>query len=132
MGDDWIYCLGVKAFGLCQYNPLMPNTAYFSIGEAIGSIALLLAFTQLVSPTFKFRFQVRHNTGWAAVVLFFLALFCVAIAAAIPSVLGYVVPVVGFPIFWELLGEVLVVSGVILLSTIYLRPTEFTTQNYKE
>jgi hypothetical protein len=131
VSDELIYCLGVKAFEWCHYNPLKPGIAYFSIGEAIASIALLFAFFQLATPTFKFRLAVRAKMGRTALVLFGLAFPCVVIAALIPSVLGYIVPVIGFPIFWEVLAGLLVVSGVSLLTFIYARPARFTDRSFK-
>lgn len=131
MSDELIYCLGIKAFGLCHYNPFKPGTAYFSIGEAIASIALLFAFFQLATPTFKFRLAVRAAMGRKALVLFGLAFPCVVIAAVIPSVLGYIVPVIGFPIFWEVLAGLLVVAGVSLLAVIYILPARFTDRSFK-
>ena len=131
MSDEWVYCLGIKAFGWCHYNPLQPGIAYFSIGEAIASIALLFAFFQLATPTSRFRLAVRPTMKWVALGLFVLAFFCVVGAAMIPSVLGYVIPVVGFPIFWEVLAGLLVVSGVSLLGFIYARPASFTKRSFK-
>jgi len=125
------YCLGIKAFGLCTYDPLKPGVVYFTIGEAIGSIALLLAFTQLVTPTLKFRLRVRRNVAIISAALFALAFISVVIAAVIPSVLGYVIPILGFPIFWEVVAAGFIVGGVACLGFIYLRPTKFIERNYK-
>lgn len=129
--EDQFYCLGVQALGLCQYNPLKPNAVYFSIGEAISSIALLLAFTQLVTPGLKFRLRVRATRTWIAGTFFILAFLCVLVAALIPSILSCVVPIVGFPIFWEAVAALLIFSGVIVLSSIYLIKTKFNRRNFK-
>src|SRR5260370_41760066 len=117
--DDWTACLGVKAFGLCRYDPLKPHAVYFSVGEAIGALAFLLAFTQLVTPGLTFRLRVHNRRAWVAFSLFAAAFGCVVVAALIPAVLGYVIPVVGFPIFWEVVGGALVLSGALVLAQTY-------------
>jgi len=126
-----INCLGIKAFGWCHYNPLQPGITYFSIGEAIASLALLFAFFQLATPTSRFRLAVRPTMKWVALGLFALAFFCVVGAAIIPSVLGHVVPLVGFPIFWEVLAGLLIFTGVLLLAFIYSWPARFTNRNFQ-
>jgi hypothetical protein len=130
--DDWIPCLGVKAFGLCRYDPLRPHAVYFSIGEAIGALAFLLAFTQFVTPGLKFRLRVHRWSAYVALALFVVAVVYVGIAALIPALLGYVVAVIGFPIFWETLGGLCVISGASVLGyTYYFSRAAFSDANCK-
>ena len=130
--DDWIPCLGVKAFGLCRYDPLKPHAVYFSIGEAIGALAFLLAFTQLVTPGLTFRLRVHRGKAYGALALFAIAVTCVGIAALIPALLGYVIPVFGFPILWETIAGLCVVSGAgVLAHTYYFGRATFSKATCK-
>ena len=51
-------CLGLEILGNCSYDPSNPERIYFSIGELIGIIALLIAFLQLSKPIIRFRIRV--------------------------------------------------------------------------
>jgi len=124
--DDWTFCLGIQAFGLCRYDPLRPHAVYFSIGEAIGALAFLLAFTQLVTPALRFRLRVRARRAWLAFATFIAAFICVVVAALIPATQGRVHPIVSFPIAWEVAGGALVLGGALLLVYSYFRRVTFT------
>lgn len=129
--EDQFYCLGIKALGLCSYNPAKPNNIYFSIGDAVAAIALVLAFTQLITPTLKFRLTVSSKAAWVAAGLFLVAVIFIFVAAILPNIPGAAVPLLGYPIFWEVTGGVLVVCASLLLS-VYLRAVVFNEKNYKK
>lgn len=124
-------CLGLDILGLCKYDPLNPANSYFSIGEAVSTFALLIAASQLAGPTLKFRLRVSRTKVHVALGFFVFAIVCASVAAALPAVLGYVVPVFGFPIFWELLGLLSVVVGGSVIAHLYLKPTIFSARNYE-
>ena len=124
-------CLGIDAFGLCKYDPLNPANSYFSIGEAVSTFALLIAVSQLAGPELKFRLRISRTKVHVALGCFVFAIFCASVAAVLPSILGYLVPVVGFPIFWELLGLLSVVLGGSVIAHLYLKPTSFSESNFE-
>lgn len=129
--DGFQPCLGIEVFGLCRYDPLNPANSYFSIGEAVSTFALLIAASQLAGPVLQFRLRISRAKVIAATGLFTLTIICAGVAAAIPSVLGYTVPVVGFPIFWELLGLLGIVIGGFILVHLYFRPAIYSETNFE-
>lgn len=131
--QDQFYCLGIKALGLCSYNPAQPNNIYFSIGDAVAAIALVLAFSQLITPTLQFRLKVSSKAAWVAASLFLIAVLVVFVAAILPNIPGTALPLLGYPIFWEVLGGVFVFCSSIILLVVYsLRPAVFNGGNYKK
>jgi len=48
MNNNEMYCLGLKFLGTCGYDPSKTLDSYFSLGELIAVIALLLAFYQVL------------------------------------------------------------------------------------
>jgi len=72
--------------GQSSYDPASPNRIYFSIGSAIATIALLLAFSQLISPIVKFRLSMSVFKPLVACVLFFIAILFVFVAAILPFI----------------------------------------------
>lgn len=57
--DETFSCLGIKALGWCQYNPLKPNNAYLTLGDALAALGLVIAFLQLGTPTVRLRNRIR-------------------------------------------------------------------------
>ena len=104
--EEFTACLGIESWGKCRYDPHAPGV-YFSLGDIAAVLALLIAFAQFASPQHKFRWRLSPGLRQAAIGLFSLSVLCVLTAAVLPSLLGTVVPVVGFPIFWETLGTLL-------------------------
>lgn len=129
--EDQFYCLGIKALGLCSYNPAKPNNVYFSIGDVVAAIALLLAFSQLITPTLMFRLKVSNNAAWIAAILFLMAVISVFAAAILPNFSGAAIPLLGYPVFWEVMGGALVVCASLLLSTYFFNAV-FNRKNHKK
>lgn len=130
--EDQFYCLGIKALGLCSYNPAKPNNVYFSVGDAVAAIALLLAFSQLMTPTLKFRLKIGGMAAWVAASLFIAAVMVIFAAAILPNIPGPAVPLLGYPIFWEVTGGVLVFCASLVLFVYSLRAAVFNKNNYKK
>ena len=113
------------------YDPSSPNRIYFSIGSAVTAIALVLAFNQLIRPITKFRLATGFFSLTIAYVLFIIAILLVFVAAILPFIPGKAPPLIGYPVFWE------VVAGILFIFTAFIfllrinRKAKFNKRNYK-
>lgn len=124
-------CLGLKILGECAYDPADPKS-YFTLGHLLSVIALLLALSQLSGPIIKFRVR-SHRISYKA--LFTTAIIAIAsifIATVLPFIPGRALPLIGYPIFWELLSAVLFVSAGIYVILKITKPAKFTSKNAEQ
>lgn len=122
MGDS--SCLGVELLGTCSYDPAAPNQSYFTIGQLISVIALLLAFSQLTKPIIKFRLNASKVNYKFAISASVFAIVCVFVATILPFIPGKALPLLGYPVVWEILaGLVLVIVAMRLLWAISRAPS---------
>lgn len=117
-------CLGLKILGSCSYDPAAPSPSYFTIGQLISVIALVLAFSQLTKPIIKFRIR-THNINYRVVaVVVLLASSFVFLATLLPFLPGPALPLIGYPVFWEFLAGILFAAvAIFLLVAINTKPT---------
>ena len=104
-------CLGLEVLGKCTYDPSNPERIYFSIGSLIAVVALFLAFSQLKKPIIKFRLRVGKVKDSIVYGVFIIAIIFVFLAAILPFIPGTALPLLGYPIFWELLAGILFVGS---------------------
>ncbi len=124
-------CLGLSILGACSYNPSNP-TVYFSLGEGISSLAILLLLKQFIGPMEKFRIFVRSGASLFAHSLFILGMLFIVIAAVLPLIPGQAIPLLGYPIFWEILAAIFFVGGISKLYYIMKKPVIFSKNNHKK
>ena len=133
MSKESYPCLGLEFLGQCHYDPTNP-IVYFSIGQLIPLFIIIIALYKLLSPITLLRIESRkwvffprlrlpHHFQWIEYLLkqrvyplflsVFLSICFVFLSNIIPSIPGfYKIPVLGYPIFWELLaGIFLTYSG---------------------
>ena len=126
-----VACLGLTILGECKYNPADPKS-YFTLGHLLSVIALLLALSQLTSPIIKFRVR-SHSISYK--LLFstaIIAIVSIFIATILPFIPGRALPLIGYPIFWELLSAALfVIAGIYVILKI-TKPVKFTSKNAKQ
>ncbi len=107
------YCLGLEALGTC-----VPSSApLLSLGEALAVTALLLAFYRFSTPLADLRWRTRGISGRVVlgVVSAGLGLAFVAALLRLSGPPWFRVPVVGYPMFWEITaGVVLALAGLAL------------------
>lgn len=120
-----------ELIGQSSYDLASPNRIYFSIGSAVATIALLLAFSQLIRPIVKLRLSTGFIKPLVAVVVFFIAILFVFVAAILPFIPGPALPLLGYPVFWEILAGILFMVISISLLWKINRPTKFNRRNYK-
>ncbi len=118
--------------GQLSYDPASPNRIYFSIGSAIATIAILLAFSQLIRPIVRFRLKTGLFGQTPAYVLFFMAILCVFVAAILPFISGPALPLLGYPVFWEIVAGLLFTLVSIGLLWRINRTVRFNSWNYKK
>jgi hypothetical protein len=97
-------CLGLRWLAECVYNPKAPAIAYFTIGDGVAALSLLLLIPQFVKPLYEFRLSMRRmKRSWlyAIATSSFLAIL---IAALVPQMPFAGATLVGWPVFWELLA----------------------------
>lgn len=120
-----------ELIGQSSYDPASPNRIYFSIGSAVATIALLLAFSQLIRPIVKLRLSTGYIKPPVAFVFFIIAILFVFVAAILPFIPGTALPLLGYPVFWEIIaGLLFVILSIVILWKIN-RPVKFNRRNYK-
>jgi len=130
---DSLSCLGLSILGTCQYDPAKPYWVYFSIGEGIATLAILLALQQLIdTPIAKFRMTIkRHRWPNITHIMFVLALIFIFTAAILPLIPGEAIPVFGYPIFWEILAGLSFSWAILKFYFSIKKPVVFDKNNYK-
>ena len=113
-------CLGVSFLGNCSYDPSSPASTYFSLGELVAAIALLLAFIQLARTKTKFRLVAKNLPNKFIYSIIISSIISVFIATLLPIIPGKPVPLLGYPIFWEVLAAAIIItlSAYMLKSTL--------------
>ncbi|MFG7161969.1 hypothetical protein ACGYU5_15335 [Burkholderia pseudomallei] len=130
---DTFPCLGIRALGQCQYNPLKPNNSYLTLGDALAALGLVIAFLQLGTPAVRLRNRIRARVIRWAFGLFVLVFIFTGYAALIPSL--YSKPFespLGVPVVFEIAGAL---SGLVAFVTVaysYFQPTKFSPRNARE
>lgn len=95
----------------------------------LSVIALLLAISQLTRPIIKFRIR-SHNLSYRTLIsLATIAIISVFIATILPFIPGQALPLVGYPVFWELLSALLFVGAGIYVILSITKPAKFTSKN---
>ena len=117
-------CLGLSWLAECVYNPKAPGTAYFTIGDGVAALSLLLIIPQFVKPLYEFRLSMRRmKRSWLygiATASFVLIL----VAALVPLVPFAGVTLVGWPVFWEVLAGLGFLFCYSVLALSYLFPAK--------
>jgi hypothetical protein len=114
---------------MCSYNPALPTITYFTVGDAVAALAFTLAVQQLFKPIYVFRLRAHGLKIAHLIATIFLGALCSIVAMMVPNL---PVPDVGplrYPIFWELLGGVLITSAYATTATISLRPARVHSFN---
>jgi hypothetical protein len=58
-------CLGLRWLAECVYNPKVPTTAYFTIGDGVAALSLLLLIHAICGTLYEFRLSVRRiRSSW--------------------------------------------------------------------
>lgn len=123
------YLLGLKFLGHSDYNPGHPTISYFTIGQLISVIALVLTFSQLSSPIIKFRAKAWNIKVKTYAVLALIAILSVFIANILPFIPGTAVPIIGYPIFWELTAAIVLIVCALRLIYMLNRTPAFNKKN---
>jgi len=127
MQSDFV-CLGLEFLGECSYNPSDP-ISYFTLGNLVSVIAILLAISQLTKPIIEFRIRSNNLNLKTLNCLVLIAIISIFIATLLPFIPGKAMPLLGYPVFWEFLSAVLfVVLAIYVISTI-TKPAQFTKKN---
>ena len=96
----------------------------FSIGEAIAVVVLLLAVYQFSGPLIRLRWRTQRMSARTLFLLLCAGLALVFAAAAL-RLFGFPwtrMPVIGYPIFWEIAGGALLALAAIALAVVALVP----------
>ena len=100
-------CLGIHAFGQCAYNPASPTSLYFSIGEAVAALSITLLIPQFLRPIYLFRLRAQRVRLLYIQCAVFAGGIMVLWAGLVPQTGIVGLPLLGYPIFWELCAGVL-------------------------
>lgn len=121
-------CLGLEILGQCSYDPSNPKS-YFTIGHLLSLIALLLAFSQLTKPIIKFRLMANNLKYRLFIFLIATAVVSVFVATVLPFIPGPAIPLLGYPVFWEVLSALLFIGIGTYLIVLISKPVMFTNKN---
>lgn len=121
-------CLGLSWLGQCAYNPAAP-TPYFTLGDAVAAIAVTILLQQFMKPVFRLRLAARYLSLQTLYLLVFAGTGVVLVASIVPQIPGlHAVPLLGYALFWEILGTLLFafVYGAIAITVV--RPVKVKPQ----
>lgn len=124
-------CLGLTMLGVCNYNPASPEI-YFSIGEGVSALAILFLLKQFIGPIEKFRLFIR---GWREPIahwLFYVGMAGVIVSAILPLIPGQAFPLLGYPIFWEILAAGAFIAGIVGFYRGIKKPIIFSKNNHEK
>lgn len=121
-------CLGLSILGGCSYDPSSPAWRIISLGDAIAAISLLIAFSQLLTPILKIRISRLFPKVY---VLWGFAAISILISSLLPFFPGHAWPLLGYPIFWELVGSTLILVSVGALLFSFSRPLKFSKRSFR-
>lgn len=124
-------CLGLKILGGCSYDAANPRV-YFTLGDLLSVIALLLAISQLTSPIIEFRIRAHKLSKKIIITLSAIAVVSVFLSTLLPFIPGEALPLIGYPIFWELLSALILVIVGIYVIWIITRTSRFTPKNAEQ
>jgi hypothetical protein len=122
------YCLGIEYLGKCSCNNAYDCQSVFGIGDALSAIALVLAFSQVLSPFLKFKIKRIFNGIYLS---WFIAVLCIFVATILPYSPFVPWPIVGYPAPWELLSSILIVYGIAKLVRNFNNPLVVDEKNIK-
>ncbi len=126
-----VACLGLNFLGECSYNPANPRN-YFTLGHLLSVVALLLAISQLTRPIIQFRIR-SHNLSYRTLIsLAIVAILSIFLATMLPFIPGKALPIIGYPVFWELLSASLFVGAGIYVILLITKPAKFTSKNAEQ
>ncbi len=115
------YCFGIKSLGECSSYFLFEHSVY-NLGIAIGTIAIILAAYQFLNERIHFRIRFRKKWRNFALFLFLLNLLGTFVAAITPYVPGIAMPIIGYPITWELLSAIFFIWSIFIMIRISISP----------
>lgn len=119
------YCLGLEILNTCTYDPATPSWRILTLGDTITAVALVIAFSQLLTRTLKYRV---HHIFAKVYLLWGLGALCVVFASILPILPGDAVPVLGYPIFWEFCGAAAIIGGITWLIVGFNRRMKFSAR----
>ena len=114
---------------MCSYNPGQPGIAYFDIGSAISALGFTLAIQQLLRPIYRFRLNSYGVHFFHLILGIFVGFISVLLAAALPSLPVSRDHIYAYPIFWELLGGIIIASIYGFAAAVILRPARVRNLN---
>lgn len=116
-------CFGLSFIGTCKYDPSAPANIYFTLGDAVAALSITLLIPQFLKPVYTLRLAIRRFPISHIYSTVFLGSFAVLIAAILPNLgaqkwLG----ILGYPIFWEIVGASLFAIAYASLAYAFIKP----------
>jgi hypothetical protein len=124
------FCLGLEALGRC----VAGGVPLLSLGEALVAGALLLAFHRYGGRLTAMRWRTRGLTQRAMIAAVAASLVFVLVAAVLRTFGPPWVrmPVVGYPIVWEIAAALVLAACALLMAALALRKSRLTQRNAAE
>jgi hypothetical protein len=119
-------CFGIIKLGMCMYNPNMPQINYFSLGDALAACGLIIAIQQILRPILLFRLQAKKIKISYLYVIIFIGALASIIASSLPNIPFVSRGFLAYPVVWEIIGSVFIISAFLITSILILRPAKIT------
>ena len=124
------YTFNVPLLTKIAFNPENPMGPYFTIGEAVSIVALVIAAYQLVNPLIKARFDLRPEwLHWLPLSLLLISLVFCCFAALLPALTSLHKYCLSFTVFWEILAAFLALSALAISAKIALTTPKLKANN---
>lgn len=124
-------CIGFSILGQCSYDPGNPSHVYYSIGEAIAALIIILIIPQFMKPIYKFRLETQAIRLDYIYVLVFFSTLSIFISALLPNIDIPRDIILSYPVFWELIGGFIYLISIFSLAYAFLKPARIRLNNYR-
>lgn len=126
-------CLGLSILGNCSYDPSIPTSIYFSLGDVVAALTITVLIPQFLKPIYRFRLRARGLSIERIYLLVFFAAASIFVASLLPHLPIMHSSLFGYPIVWEIFGAALfsiTYSLLVLASAVPVNVRKFRTKTF--
>ncbi len=123
-----IQCLGLNFLSKCSETHLSEHFL-FNFETAISSLAIIISIYALVlEKRFRARVNIKRNIITQLKVILIIIIFLTFIGSIIPYIPGKPLPLLGYPIFWEIIATIPLIYGLFLAFKLF-QPIKLLTKS---
>jgi hypothetical protein len=122
-----MFCFGLSAFNQCSESQLTEHFL-FNFETAISSLAIVVSvYALLLEKRFRVRVVIKRNQLKLLLIFAGSILLFTFIGSILPYLLGEALPMLGYPVFWEILASVVLFFSIIIAYKL-IRPIKKLTK----